>query len=146
MTALRPVLLALALLPTAAAAQDNVWDARVRASAEAAQSYQGQLDGAWTLTDAAGRPLYDFELVEPAAADATLQGVFRDVRAAAVPGDIGFVDSLAHTGGLLTLAFHPTDGAAPVTISLKSQNGAWTGDLREGDAVTPVKLLRGPDF
>jgi hypothetical protein len=144
-------LLAMAL-PAAAAAQpggtpDNVIDARVRASAEAAQGYQGQLDGAWTLTDAAGRPIYDFQLVERAGGRGELQGVFRDLRAAATPGDIGFVDSLERNGAQLNLSFHPAAGGAAVSVALSGgADGDWAGDLREGAAVTHVKLRRSLDF
>jgi hypothetical protein len=148
----RRALLALALLaPAPAAAQgdqaDNVWDARVRASAEAAQAYQGPLDGAWILTDEAGKPMFDFQLVERAGGREGLEGVFRDLRRPAVPGDIGLVDSLARTGGLLTLTFRPQPDAPPATLSLKAgADGAWTGDLREGGAVIAVRLRRGQDF
>jgi hypothetical protein len=139
-------------LPAAVAAQpggtpDNVVDARVRASAGAAQGYQGQLDGAWTLVDRAGRPIYDFQLVERAGGRGELQGVFRDLRAAAAPGDIGFVDSLTRNGAQLNLGFHPAAGGPAVSVTLSSgADGAWAGALREGDTVTQVKLRRGLDF
>jgi hypothetical protein len=146
----RRLALVLLALPTLAAAQgysDNVWDARVRASAEAAQGYQGALDGGWILTDAAGKPIYDFQLVERAGGREGLEGVFRDLRRPAVPGDIGFIDSLDHSGGLLSLGFRAADGGPAVTVTLKSgADGAWTGDLHEGAAVIPVRLHRGLDF
>jgi hypothetical protein len=143
-------LAALAALPAAASAQpgDNAIDARVRASAEAAQGYQGQLDGAWMLTDTAGKPIYDLQLVERAGGAGALEGVFRDARGVAVAGDVGLIDHLERTAGpALTLSFHPQGGGAPLTIILKGgADGVWAGELREGDAVTAVKLRRQLDF
>jgi hypothetical protein len=135
--------LAMAVASAAAAQPDNVIDARVRASAEAAQGYQGQLDGAWTLVDGAGRPIYDFQLVERG----ELQGVFRDLRSPATPGDIGFIDSLTRDGAQLNLSFHPAAGGAAVTVTLGGGGaGAWAGALHEEGAVTSVRLRRGLDF
>ena len=149
MRRLRSTLIALALLAPAVAQgdqHDNVIDARVRASAEAAESYQGRLDGAWTLTDMAGRPIYDFQLVDRGGRDG-LEGAFRSLRRPAVAGDIGFIDSLDRDGGVLTLAFRPLGGGAPVTLILKSAaDGDWTGDLRQGPAVTPVQMRKALDF
>jgi hypothetical protein len=137
---------ALAALPAIATAQpDNPIDGRVRASAEAAQAYQGSLDGAWILTDQAGKPIYDFQLVERASGRGALEGVFRDLRRPPVAGDDGFIDSLERTGALLSLGFRAR--GAPVKLSLKgAADGAWTGELREDGAVTAVRMRRGLDF
>ena len=126
------LILALAATPAAALAQgyqpDNVIDARVRASAEAAESYQGPLDGSWTLVDSAGRPIYAFQLVDRVGGRDPLEGVFRDLRRPPVPGDIGTIDTLDDP---------------PVVIHLKAGADGWAGEMREGSAATAVKLRRG---
>jgi hypothetical protein len=146
MTAAAAVGLAGALAAIAAGAygQDNPIDVRVRASADAAERFQGPLDGGWTLIDAAGAPIYAFQLVDKVGGRAPLQGVFRDLRQASVPGDIGFIDPLDRGGGALILTLHPRPGDAPVVISLTIADGGWVGEMRQGGAETRVKLRREP--
>jgi hypothetical protein len=141
------ILLALALAPCGARAQgdaeDGMVDARIRASAQAAESLQGPLDGGWTLVTAAGQPIFAFQLVDKPNGD-PLEGVWRDLRRPAVPGDIGLIDGIQRTPGELILTFAERSGAAPTTISLRAgAGGAWSGELREDGAVTAVALRRG---
>ncbi|HEX3919608.1 MAG TPA: hypothetical protein VHW60_19900 [Caulobacteraceae bacterium] len=138
MSAARAVVLAGSLAAIAAGAhgQDNPIDSRVRASFDAAESFQGPLDGGWTLVDAAGAPIYAFQLVDKVGGRSPLEGVFRDLRHPSVPGDIGFIDGLERGAGMLTLRF------GPVTIRLRSADGGWMGEIRDGRVATAVKLKR----
>lgn len=140
------LLLALAA-PTLAFAQDpgNPVDARVGESYNAAESYQGPLDGSWTLVSAtSGQAILAFQLVDKVGGREPLEGVWRDLRHPAVPGDICFIDSLARGPGSLIITLNATPSTPPVTISLTTgPDGAWTGTMREGSAAAPVKLRRG---
>jgi hypothetical protein len=129
-------------LPIGAAAQEpgNPIDARVQASFDAAERYQGPLDGGWTLVSAGGAPIFAFQLVDRAGGQGPLEGVFRDLRHDAVPGDIEMVDALGRTGGALTLTLH--DAAGLVTVTLHGGDGGWVGEMRENGVDTPVKLRR----
>ncbi len=142
---LTALLLAPAATASAQAASDNVIDERVRGSAAAAQSYQGPLDGTWTLVAASGgQPLYVFQLVDKPGGQSPLEGVWRDLRRPAMPGDVGFIDSLIRGPQSLAIAFVAKPGEAAVTIQLKSDEaGFWSGDLHEGAEDTPVRLKRG---
>ena len=137
----------LALTATVAAAQEDAGDAaidaRIRASAEAAESLQGPLDGSWTLV-ADGRPIFAFQLVDKPGGRDPLEGAWRDLRRPASPGDIGVIDTLDRGRDTLTIGFAPRAGEPPVTIELKSgPDGGWAGELRQSGAVTPVSLRRG---
>jgi hypothetical protein len=138
----------LVLAPLAALAQgapsDTAVDDRLRASAEAAQSLQGPLDGGWTLVSLAGAPIYAFQIVDTPGGDDPLEGVWRDLRRPMTPGDIGPVDVLQRGAGSLTLRFTPIAGRPATTVTLTSAaDGAWTGELsEEGATPTPVRLRR----
>jgi hypothetical protein len=141
-------LAALLTAPAAALAQgvpDNVIDDRVRASAAAAESYQGPLDGAWTVVAATGgQALYAFQLVDKPGGESPLEGVWRDLRRPPMPGDIGLIDSLIRGPQSLAVAFVAKPGDPAVTLDLKSDAaGFWTGDLHEGAVATPVRMKRG---
>jgi hypothetical protein len=137
----------LAALAPAAWAQepssDNAVDARIRASAQAAESLQGPLDGAWTLVGPDGKPIYAFQIVDkPGGAD-PLEGVWRDLRRPSAPGDIGLIDSLQRGPGALTVSFRAELGAHAVTVVLHAgPGGAWSGDLHEAGAVIAVSMRR----
>ena len=141
------VLAALSLAPAPALAQaseDNTVDARIRASADAAESYQGPLDGSWTLVTVTGQRLYAFELVDKPGGQSPLEGVWRDLRRPPAPGDIGMIDTLTRGAQSLTLGFAATPGAPPVTVELKSDAaGFWSGELKEGGADVQVRMKRG---
>ena len=134
------------LLSAAAAAQEsgNPIDGRVGGSFNAAESYQGPLDGSWTLVSASGQALLAFQLVDRPGGQAPLEGVWRDLRHPVVPGDIGFIDGLSRGPGSLSITLNPTAGAAAVNITLHADpTGAWTGTMRENGADAPVRLRRG---
>jgi hypothetical protein len=142
------VIAALMLAPTQASAQgypgDNVIDGRIRASADAAESLQGPLDGAWTLVSGDGKPIYAFQIVDKPGGQSPLEGVWRDLRHPAIPGDIGLVDGLDRGGDSLTITLNATPQSPAVTVSLRRDaNGLWSGGLHEGALITPVRLQRG---
>jgi hypothetical protein len=139
------LVVALALPPAHALAQgDNMVDERIRASADAAERYQGPLDGPWTLVSTAGEKLYAFQLVDKPGGQSPLEGVWRDLRHPSTAGDIGMIDTLTRGPGSLTLAFAARPGEPPVTIELKSDAaGFWYGDLRQGGAHLQVRMRRG---
>jgi nitrogen fixation protein FixH len=122
----------------------NPTDERVSESFNAAQSYQGPLDGSWTLVTASGRALMAFQLVDKPGGQGPLEGVWRDLRRPAAPGDIGFVDALIRGPGTLSITLNATPGSQAVTISLHADpSGAWSGVMHENGADAPVKLRRG---
>ena len=143
-------LLALALTaatPGAAAlaqgdANDAAIDARIRASAEAAESLQGPLDGGWTLVAASGQALYAFQFVDKPGGQDPPEGVWRDLRRPAGPGDIGPIDSLARGPGVLTLSFAAKPGQPAVAVELKSSEGGWSGRLHEAGVAINVMMRR----
>jgi hypothetical protein len=139
--------LALAAAPAAGRAQgyssDSLIDARIRGSADAAESYQGPLDGSWTLVDGSGKPIYAFELVDHVGGREPLEGVFRDLRRPPVPGDIHVVDSLDRAGGALDVTLRARAEGPPVSIHLQNGADGWAGEMREGGAAMAVKLRRG---
>ena len=137
-----------ALTPEAAAAQydasDAAIDARIRASAEAAESLQGPLDGAWSLVSAAGAAIFAFQIVDKPGGRDPLEGVWRDLRRAPAAGDIGVIATLFRGSDTLTIGFVAKPGQPAIDIELKSgADGRWTGELREAGASTAVSLRRG---
>jgi hypothetical protein len=146
LNAVRSALLIGLLAPNLALAQEpgNPIDARVGGSFNAAESYQGPLDGSWTLVSATGTALLAFELVDRPGGQGPLEGVWRDLRHPVVPGDIGFIDGLAREPGSLTITLGAAPGASAVTITLHTDpTGGWSGTMRENGADAPVKLRRG---
>lgn len=151
MSAVRPTLLAGLLAPTLAFAPEswaqesgNPIDARVGGSFNAAESYQGPLDGSWTLVSASGQALLAFQLVDRPGGQSPLEGVWRDLRHPIVPGDIGFIDDLQRGPGMLAMTLNATPGEAAKTITLHTDpTGGWSGTMRENGADAPVKLRRG---
>jgi hypothetical protein len=138
--------LLLLLAPGVALAQDagNPVDARVGGSFNAAESYQGPLDGSWTLVSASGQALLAFQLVDRPGGEAPLEGVWRDLRHPVVPGDIGFIDGLVRGPGSLAITLNAKPGSPATTITLHiDPAGGWSGVMRENGADASVKLRRG---
>ena len=83
-------------------------------------------------------------MVDKPGGESPLEGVFRDLRHPALPGDIGFIDSLVRGPGSLSLTVNPAPGAPAVTVSLHNDpTGGWVGTMRENGAEVAVKLRRG---
>jgi hypothetical protein len=144
-SALRSALLIALLAPTPALAQQpgNPIDARVGGSFNAAESYQGPLDGSWTLVSTSGQPLLAFQVVDRPGGQAQLEGVWRDLRRPVIPGDIGFIDDLQRGPGSLTITLRAAPDAPPLSVTLHADpTGAWSGTLHENGADAPVKLRR----
>ena len=121
----------------------NPVDERVGGSFNAAQSYQGPLDGSWTLVSDSGKALLAFQLVDKPGGQGPVEGVWRDLRRPATPGDIGLIDQIARSPAALTLTLSATPGQSTVMISLHADPaGMWSGELREGAETTQVKLRR----
>ncbi|MFI4975907.1 MAG: hypothetical protein ACHP84_15305 [Caulobacterales bacterium] len=119
---------------------EDAYDARVRASMAAAEAMQGPLDGRWLVVTAEGRVLFMFQLVDPSVTG-PLEGVFRDLRRAARPSDIGAIDELTRTPATLHVTFRGLAG--PVVLDLKTgANGFWSGSMTEAGATTAVSLRR----
>jgi hypothetical protein len=141
--ALAPML-AYAPLAIAEAESGNPVDARVGSSFNAAESFQGPLDGSWTLVSASGQPIYAFQLVDKPGGHDPLEGVWRDLRHPATPGDIGFIDSLVRAPDGLQITLNVSPGAPAVIINLRAApDGSWSGKMRENGADAAVKLRRG---
>jgi hypothetical protein len=139
------VALVAVLAPLGAFAQsepDSV-GARIQDSALAAQSYQGPLDGAWTLVSTSGQAILAFQLVDKVGGAAPLEGVWRDLRRPATPGDIHFVDAIVRGPTSLTITLNASPGSPPLAIALQSgPDGGWSGTMNENGAATPVRLRR----
>jgi hypothetical protein len=141
------IIIAIATLaPLAATAEpysDNAVDERIRSSAAAAEALQGPLDGPWTLVSAAGSPIFGLQLVDKPGGQGPIEGVWRDLRRPATPGDIGLIDQIARSPASLTMTLNAIPGQPTVMISLHPDPaGVWSGELREGEATTQVKLRR----
>jgi len=111
--------------------------ARIGAAMAAEQSLQGPLDGGWTLRDAAGRPLYGFELADPAGGQGPLTGAWRDPGGAA-----GVIIDARRDGRRLRIAF-ATAGGRPTALRLTERSpGLWTGRMMAGATRRAVVLRR----
>ena len=110
---------------------------RVAAAMAAAQNLQGPLDGSWLLRDSAGRPLYRFEIVDPAGGRGPLTGAWRDARGSGA----GFIATMRRGGQSLQLEFAPGDGRATLRLTIQSPE-VWIGRLIEGGAGRSVVLRR----
>lgn len=142
-----PLIAALALTAASAASAQgdngNPVDARVAGSFNAAQSYQGPMDGSWTLVSASGQALLAFELVDKPGGGGPLEGVWRDLRHPILPGDIGFIDGLARGPGTLSITLNASPGSPAMSISLHADpSGGWSGVMRENGIDAPVRLRR----
>jgi hypothetical protein len=119
--------------------RDMAYDARIRASFASAESFQGPLDGGWTLS-AGSQDLYALQLVDRRD---RLEGAWRDMRRKGAPNGSGLVDDMQRTGADLTLRFTPSAGAPSTVATLHDGgNGLWTGDLSEGGGKRAVVLRR----
>jgi hypothetical protein len=118
--------------------RDMAYDARIRSSFASAQSFQGSLEGGWTLADSYG-DRYVLQIVDRRD---RLEAVWRDLRRPGSTSGSGLVDSIQRVGGDLTLKFTETQ-TPDQTLTLREQpDGRWSGKLVRGDATFPVTLRR----
>lgn len=116
-------------------------DARIAASAAAAEALHGPLDGGWVLNDARGQTLYLFQIADPVPGEGALEAAWRDP--AGVGGDAapGAVASILLTGGRLILRF--AAAGEPVSVILAADGrDAWTGHVERRGRRTAVTLRR----
>lgn len=119
--------------------RDMAYDSRIRSSFASAESFQGPLDGGWTLS-ANGQDLYALQLVDRRD---RLEGVWRDIRRKGSLNASGLVDDLHRQGSDLILRFTPAPGAPTTVATLHdSVNGLWAGEMVEGAAKRAVTLRR----
>ena len=116
--------------------RDLAYESRIRASFASAQSFQGPLDGGWTLSAADGTPLFGLQLVDRAD---DLGGAWRDLRRAGALDGSGMVDEIRRDGGRLNLRFGGLSGTFT-----GGSGGQWTGQLSDGRAVTLRKAPPQP--
>lgn len=118
--------------------RDLAYDSRIRSSFASAESFQGPLDGGWTMS-AEGQDLFVLQLVDRRD---RLEGVWRDPRRKGSLTASGLIDDMQRQGGVLTLRFAATTGA-PMTIAiLREAGGQWSGELTEGGGSARSVVLR----
>ena len=121
--------------------RDMAYDARIRSSFASAESFQGPLDGGWTLSERGGDH-YAFQIVDRRD---RLEAVWRDLRRKGSLTASGLVDSIQRTGATLTLRFTEASAPASVVTLHEGADGRWTGELVRGDELFSVTLRRtGP--
>jgi hypothetical protein len=120
------------------AIRDLAYDARIRASFASAQSFQGPLDGGWTLAEPHG-DYYAFQIVDRRD---RLEAVWRNVRRTGSLNASGLVDEVQHRAGELTLRFTEYPQPASVVTLREGADGRWTGKLTRGDQIVTVTMRR----
>jgi hypothetical protein len=122
--------------------RDLAYDSRIRSSFASAESYQGQLEGGWTLAELRDGDHYALQIVDRRD---RLEAVWRDVRRPGAPGASGLVDDIQRSGGELTFRFTVAGEFASVVRLHEGGDGRWTGNLVRGDQLFTVTLRRtGP--
>jgi hypothetical protein len=138
---LASAVLALACAPPAPPTQGSPVDQRISSSYEAAQALQGELDGAWDLTDLEGRRLYSLQIVDPPGPRPHLEAAWRSLTAPASIDASGPAGITQPTTSVLRLSFSQVGG--PVRIDLRrGRAGEWSGRLIEQGRVLRVTLRR----
>jgi hypothetical protein len=122
-----------------AGARDLTYDARIRSSFAAAESYQGPLDGGWTLGEDGRGDRFRFQIVERRD---RLEAVWRDLRAKDALTTTGLVDQIQRAGAGVTLSFQDGRGATVRLALQPSGDDRWRGELTQGDQRQSVTLRR----
>ena len=130
------VAIGLVAAPGAAEATDLA--TRMRESAAAAQALQGPLDGAWTLCDAHGRPLFVLQITDPAGGAGPPEGAWRRSGASAAAG---LIDAIARRGDRLVIRLAGDGEVARVRLRRRG-DGSWSGKANENGHDIPVALRR----
>ncbi len=119
----------------------GAFEARMKASAAAAQALQGPWDGTWVLSDAHGRRLLVFQITDPADGG-PLTGAWREAGGA---GRTGWIDAMERRGDGLDLSVTPAGQGAPTLIRLERREArSARGWMATAGARRSVRLLRGP--
>ena len=127
-----PLLAALLLLAGAPISPD----ARIAASAAAAQALQGPLDGTWTLADTSGRALYVVQIVDPVTGGSNLEAAWR------APGADGALGEATARRAGDRLSLRLGDHGPLVSLRRVSRD-LWRGVLRQDGGGRRVVLRRG---
>lgn len=112
---------------------DQAYDARLRSSAAAVRSFQGPMEGGWTLS-IGGRDAYALQLVDRGG---WVDGAWRDLRRPGAPGASGFIEDVRRAGGDLTFRF-----AEGLVAVLRPSQGRWIGQLTEGGKSEAATMVR----
>jgi hypothetical protein len=119
--------------------RDLAYDTRIRSSFAAAESYQGPLDGGWTLAEDRSGDRFRFQIVERRD---RLEAVWRDLRAKDALTTSGLVEQIQRAGGGLILSFLDGRGASIRLTLSPAGDDRWRGELLQGDQKLPVTLRR----
>ena len=119
-------------------ASAEAYEARVRQSFAAAESFQGPLDGGWTLSAPGEGRLYAIRFVDR---PGRLEAAWRDLRRQGALGASGFVDEVQRAGPRLTLRFSPATGLEDVA-TLTARGDGWSGELVENGRRRAVSLAK----
>ncbi len=120
----------------------EAWGDSVRSRLQAAQARQGSLDGGWTVTDAAGQPLFQLQLVD--APGAELEGVWREAPRPGINPASGLFATAARQGAQTILSFEAPRGGGSAELALSAGASGWEGALTLAGQTQPVRLLRAP--
>jgi hypothetical protein len=116
------------------------FEARMKASAQAAQALQGPWDGTWILSGAHGHRLFVFQITDPADGG-PLAGAWREAGGA---GRTGWIDAITRHGRELELSFTPAGQGATTEIRLeRRETGSATGWMATTRSKRRVRLSRG---
>ncbi|PZQ64489.1 MAG: hypothetical protein DI570_05290 [Phenylobacterium zucineum] len=114
---------------------DRAYDARLRMSASAARSFQGPLEGGWTL-NAGGRDLFVLELIDRTG---FVEGAWRDLRRPGALDASGLIDAADRMSGDVTLRI------SEAVLVLRPAASGWAGELTEAGRTEAARLTRrGP--
>lgn len=125
--------------PEPGTASSAAYDERVRQSFQAAERFQGPLDGGWILSARPGGPLFEVRFVDHRG---KLEAAWRDLRRPAALNASGVVDEVARDGGRLTFRFSPMAGVTDVATLSPAAGGTWSGELDEAGHKRTVTLAK----
>jgi hypothetical protein len=115
------------------------YDARVRQSFAAAESFRGPLDGGWTLSAKREEPLYVIRFSDN---QGQLEAAWRDLRRGGALDASGLVEQVERQGDRLTLSFTSAAGVRNVATLKSRPDGAWAGELDENGRKRKVTLRK----
>jgi len=104
----------------------------------------GDMDGAWQLSNAAGKPLMQFELRAPKTDGGDIEGAWRSLVVTLGIERSGFVDSLILSGDDMEINYTVGHARSPMILHLhRSGATEWQGDLLDiSGKATPVRFER----
>lgn len=122
--------------------RDMAYDTRIKSSFASAESFQGPLDGSWTISAADGAGLYEFKLVDKG--QGVVEGAWRDLRRPGAPEGSGFIDEITRDPGQLTFRFNAGEPGMVTATFRGGYSGAWSGQLDEKGQRRTVSLRKDP--